>query len=344
LSAPTSLKVLLVLVVGLGAGCSQESTAPTTPSTTTPSSPASPAVTPPLPGLLQIVMPADAIDISTTAFSLVPYGYHGVDHAVDGHSGWDIELRFGGAVRAAADGLVQSIAADPVTPGRMKVKVETVLNDHFYTLVYGNLASVTADLSEGAAVRRGQILGTAGPVTTTMNGASTTYSTVHFQIDDYEYYREMPEPNAVGLEMFLTADGRQVFDRLWSVAWYPHELTEPFAANPRATRFPLVRLWQRESGLGPMGIRFTRRGLSDTDYEFQIVAESGTVIETGRAVVTFGRPFPSIDLIAPTGTRLGLYDIIDDRMRLALGSSGAARPVNLTDASVYRTARPPASN
>jgi hypothetical protein len=342
LSAPTSLEVLLVLVVALGAGCSQESTAPTAPST--PTSPATPAVTPPLPGMLQIAMPADAIDISTTALSLVPYGYHGVDHAVDGHSGWDIELRFGGAVRAAADGQVQSIAADPVTPGRVRVKVETVLNDHVYTLVYGNLGSVAVDLSAGAPVKRGQILGTAGPSTTTLNGATTSYSTVHFQIDDHEYYREMPEPNAVGLEMFLTADGRQVFDRLWSVAWYPHELTEPFAANPRATRFPLLRLWRRESGLGPMGLTFTRRGLSDTDYEFQILAESGTVIETGRAVVAFGRPFPSIDLIAPTGTRLGLYDIIDDRMRLALGSSGAARPVNLSDASVYRTTRPPASN
>ena len=62
------------------------------------------------------------------------------------------------------------------------------------------------------------------------------------------------------------------------------------------------------------------------------------------AVIAFGRPCPSIDLIAPTGTRLGLYDIVDDRMRLALGSPGAARPVNLSDASVYRTTRPPASN
>ncbi|MGH9202346.1 MAG: hypothetical protein ACRD2A_14050, partial [Vicinamibacterales bacterium] len=63
-------------------------------------------------------MPADLIDISNTAFGLVPYGYHGMDHAVDGHSGWDIELRFGSAVRAAADGQVQSIGPDANAPGR----------------------------------------------------------------------------------------------------------------------------------------------------------------------------------------------------------------------------------
>jgi hypothetical protein len=289
-------------------------------------------------------MPADLIDISTTVFGLVPYGYHGVDHAADGHSGWDIELRFGSAIRAAADGQVQSVAPDAVTPGRTTVKIETVLSNHVYALVYSNLASVSDDIIEGALVKRGQPLGTAGVVTATLGGVTMSYSMVHFQVDDFEYYRETPEPNAVGLEIFLTTDGKQVFDRLWSSAWYPHELTEPFTANPRSARFPLVRNWRRETGLGPMAITFTRRALRDTEYEYEILAESGTVVETGRAVVTFGRPFPSIDLISPTGTRLGVYDIVDDHMRLALGSAGATRPFNLSDASVYRTARPPASN
>jgi murein DD-endopeptidase MepM/ murein hydrolase activator NlpD len=335
----------LAFAIGLVSACSQESTTPTASSPiTTPSSPANPAVTPPLPGMLQMAMPADVIDILSTAFGLVPYGYHGVDHAADGHSGWDIELRFGSAVRAAADGQVQSVASDPALLGRTTVKIETIINDHHYTLVYGNLASVIDDITEGASVRRGQPLGTAGVVSTTLAGTTTTYSMVHFQVDDFEYYREIPEPNAVGLEIFLTADGKQAFDRLWSTAWYPQELTEPFPANPRAARFPLVRVWRRETGLGPMGITFTRRSLRDIDYEFEILAESGTVVETGRAVVAFGRPFLSMDLISPTGTRLGLYDMIDDRMRLALGSPGASRPVNLSDASVYRTARPPASN
>lgn len=294
--------------------------------------------------MLQMSMPADLIDISTAAFGLVPYGYHGVDHAADGHSGWDLELRFGSAVRAAVDGHVLSIVPDAVTPGRMTLKIETVLSNHFYTLVYSNLVSVGDDVIVGATVKRGQPLGVAGVVTATVNGAAVTYSMVHFQVDDYEYYREIPEPNAVGLEIFLTTDGKQVFDRLWLSAWYPHELTEPFAANPRAIRFPLVRTWRRESGVGPMGITFTRRSLRDTEYEYEILAESGTVIETGRAVVSFARPFPSMDLISPTGARLGLYDIVDDRLRLALASSGATRPVNLSDASIYRTTRPAASN
>ena len=93
-----------------------------------------------------------------------------------------------------------------------------------------------------------------------------------------------------------------------------------------------------------MGITFTRRTVRDTEYEYEILAESGTVIESGRAVLSSVRPFPSMDLISATGARLGVYDVIDDRMRLALGSSGATRPVNLSDASIYRTTRPPASN
>jgi murein DD-endopeptidase MepM/ murein hydrolase activator NlpD len=289
-------------------------------------------------------MPADAIDFTTTSFGLVPYGYHGVDHAADGHSGWDLELRFGGSVRAAAAGRVISVAPDALTPGRMAVKIETVIANHFYVLVYGNLVSVLDDIVDEAEVRRGQVLGVAGTVTTSLGGSTVTSSMVHFQVDDYEYYRQMPEPNAVGLEIFLTVDGRQAFDRLWSSAVYPQELTEPFAANPRSTRFPLVRTWHRESGTGPMGITFTRRTIRDLEYEYSILAESGTAIETGRAVLSLTRPFASLELISATGFRSGVYDIIDDRMRLALASSGAARPVNLTDASVYRTVRPPASN
>jgi hypothetical protein len=294
--------------------------------------------------MLQISLPANAVDLSTSAFGLVPYGYHGPDHAADGHPGWDIELRFGSAVRAAVDGQVQSIGPDAMIPGRMTVKVETILDAHVYRVVYGNLASVSDTLLEGATVTRGQVLGTAGAATTNLSGVGSTSSMVHFQVDDFEYYREIPEPNAVGLEVFLTADGKQAFDRQWAAAWYLQELTEPFADNPRSTVFPMVRTWKRESGLGPMGLTFTRRGLRDTEHEYQILAESGTTVEAGRAVVSFGRPLSSLNLISPTGTRLGVYDIVDDQLRLALGSPGATRPVDLSEASLYRTSRPPRSN
>ena len=233
----------LVFVIGLVPACSQDSTSPTTPTTvTTTTSPTTPvSVTPPVPGMLQIVMPADPIDIVSSAFGLVPYGYHGVDHALDGHSGWDIELRFGAAVRAAVEGRVLSTGPDPVTPTRFTVKIETVLSNHFYTLVYSNLASVSDDIVAEAIVRRGQPLGAAGLVTATIGGTPITYSMVHFQVDDFEYYREIPNPNAVGIEIFLTNDGKATFDRLWAAAWYPQELTEPFASNPRSTFFPLVQ-------------------------------------------------------------------------------------------------------
>jgi len=332
----------LACVLVLVSACSQESSTPTAPTTSPPATPVT--VTPPGPGMLQIVLPADPIDLATNAFGVVPYGYHGPDHAVDGHSGWDIELRFGAAVRAAAEGRVVSVGPDSMTPGRMAVRIETVLSNHFYSLVYANLASVSDDIVVEASVRRGQALGVAGLTTATVSGVPLTYSMVHFQVDDLEYHREIPEPNAVGIEIFLNTDGKAAFDRMWAQSWYPQELTEPFSANPRAARFPLVRTWRRESGLGPMGLTFTRRNLLDTSYEYELLAESGTVVETGRAVLTFGRPFFSIDLISPTGTRLGVYDIVDDRMRLAVGGPGAPRPLNLADASVYRTTRPPSSN
>ncbi len=332
----------LVLALGLVTSCSQESTAPTTPSIVTP--PATGPVTPPLPGMLQIVMPADPIDITTSALGLVPYGYHGPDHAVEGHSGWDIELRFGAAVRAAVEGRVLNVGPDPVTPSRFKVKIETVVANHFYTLDYGNLASVSDDIVVDAVVRRGQPLGVPGLVAATVSGTPISYSMVHFQVNDFEYHREIVEPNAVGIELFLTPEARQTFDRVWALSWYAEELTEPFSANPRALPFPLVRTWRLESGGGPMGLKLTRRSLRDTEYEYELQAESGTIIEAGRAVITFGRPLASIDLISPTGFRLGLYDVVDDRLRLALGSPGAPRPLSLSDASVYRTPRPPPSN
>ena len=41
----------------------------------------------------------------------------------------------------------------------------------------------------------------------------------------------------------------------------------------------------------------------------------------------------------PSGAKGGVYDIVDDRMRLAIGPPGAARPNDLSSAAIYRTAR-----
>lgn len=309
--------------------------------------PTPPVPVPPLPttvpGVLAIAMPIDAADLATTAFGLAPFGYHGADHAEDGHAGWDIEYRVGGAVRAAAAGTVASVVADASTPGRFSVHVAHVIGSHHYRTVYTNLASVSTDVAPAALVRAGQPLGIAG--TGGLSGIFNTrgtplYAMSHFQLDDFEYYREMSHPNAVSPEPFLNAEGRLLFDRIWATAAYVHEPVEPYITNPRVVSFPASRTWTRAGGDGPAGIRFTRRSARAVAYEYALLAESGVTTETGSVILsTTGRP-SSIDLLpSASAPRLGIYEIVSNELRLSLGQPGASRPASLADASVYRTAR-----
>jgi Peptidase family M23 len=288
-------------------------------------------------------MPLTIGDSANVAFGLAPFGYHGADHAVDGHAGWDIEFRAGGLVRAAADGTVLSVTADPVFGGRTTVQVEHAAGQHFYRTIYTNLSSLSAEFAAGDAVTQGQVLGVAGSVTAVVGSAAVTYAMTHFQIDDFDFYAgSIPNPNAVSPELLLNAEGRVVFDRIWPLAVFAAELTEPFATNPRATTFPLTRTWMLESGDGPAGISFTRRDVHAAgEYEFAILAESGTALEAGAVTLGYtSRPLQTIALVAPTSVRLGVYDVVDDRLRLALAVPGAPRPADLTGAAIYRTSRP----
>ena len=50
------------------------------------------------------------------------------------------------------------------------------------------------------------------------------------------------------------------------------------------------------------------------------------------------RPVPSVDFTSSNGSvRLGLYDIVEDTLQLALGTVGVARPTSLTTSSIYAT-------
>src|SRR5204862_4696546 len=98
---------------------------------------------------------------------------------------------------------------------------------------------------------------------------------------------------------FLTAQAKSLFDALWSQAAYRPELIEPFITNPRDLRFPASRTWTRAGGDGPAGIRFTRRTATGPDIEYEILAESGTVIEAGDVTLnSTARPYPFIDLVS----------------------------------------------
>ncbi|MSO62241.1 MAG: hypothetical protein EXQ50_09155 [Acidobacteria bacterium] len=332
--------VLVLLTAAVVAACSSGQS-PTAPTTITAAPP--PIVVPlptTVPGVLTLVLPIDAADLATTAFGIAPYGYHGADHAEDGHPGWDVEYRLGGIVRAAAAGMVQSVFPDPSVAGRSTVQIEHVIGTHFYRTVYTNLASVTPEIIPAAAVRAGQSLGVAGTVSQTVGTTPITYAMTHFQLDDFEYYREIPNPNAVTPEPFLAADAKLFFDRIFSGAVFSTELVEPYASNQRDLRFPASRTWTRVSGDGPAGIRFTRVAARNPNYDYAILAESGTAIETGTVTLALtARPFPSIDLVSATGRRLGVYDIVSDQMRLVLANPGASRPVDVNAASTYRTPR-----
>lgn len=320
-------------------GCSSDDS-PTAPTPVTTLPPITVPLPTTVPGVLALSMPLDQADGATTAFGLAPFGYHGAGHALDGHTGWDIEYRIGGVVRAAAAGTVLSVFADPSTPGRSVVELEHLVGSHAYRTVYTNLATVSPAIVPAAIVSAGQSLGAAGTISQTVGTTPITYAMTHFQLDDFEYYRNVPNPNAVTPEPFLTANAKVLFDRIWTTAVSSTELVEPFASNPRELSFPASRTWMRVSGDGPAGIRFTRAAASSANYEYAILTESGTAIETGT--VTLGltaRPFPSIDLASATGRRLGSYDIVSDEMRLSLVSAGSNRPTDLGSASLYRTRR-----
>lgn len=339
--------VAVVVLLSLLVSACNSGGVPTTPSDTvfptTPPGNSSPVtVVPPVTGaVLSIAMPIDGADIASNAFGLLPFGYHGADHAGGGHSGWDIEYRQGAQVRAAADGVVQAIEPDIIVPGRTKVTIEHALGAHIYRTVYANLSSIREQIILGGAVVRGQPIGVAGTVTATIAATAVTYAMSHFQVDDFEIHREGVDPKAVSPEPFLNAEGRALFDRIWLRSAFAQEPTEPFISMSRDQRFPLTRTWRLDSGDGPAGLSFTRTSGVAADHGYLVLTQSGTAIESGAVTLrVLARPFATIDLVTPTGPRLGLYDIVGDQMRLALGSPGAPRPADLGAASVYRTTRP----
>ena len=335
-------KALCLLgIVMLAAACTDRKSplAPTAIAAPTP-----PLVPPPLPttvpGVLAIAMPIDSADPSNIAFGLTPFGYHDAVHAAEGHAGWDIEYRIGGIVRAAAAGVVLSVAPDPATGGRSIVQIEHLVGEHYYRTVYTNLADVRDTIVVDAAVVSGQPLGTAGTVSQFVGRIPLVFAMSHFQLDDLEIHREGPDPKAVSPEPFLNAAGKSVFDRIWSGAAFAHELIEPFATNSRTLSFPASRTWLRAGGDGPAGIRFTRSRAQAAEYDYALLAESGTVIETGAvAIDTTARPYPLIALTSSTAMRLGLYDIVSNELRLSLSNPGSPRPSDLSGASIYRTTR-----
>jgi len=277
-------------------------------------------------------MPIDSADVASTAFGMLPFGFHGGDHTQDGHAGWDIEYRIGAPVRAAAPGVVIAVEPDPINAGRTTVQLEHIVGEHFYRTSYSNLSSVNTAVVLEAVIAAGQPLGVAGVMSTVTGVTPITYAMSHFQLDDLEYHREITNPKAVSPEPFLSASAKTLFDRIWASATYFQEPVEPFATNARES-VVTQRTWMRAGGDGPAGIRFTRQGSA---YSYELLAESGTVVEAGTATLWLAARPAAIDLSSPTSKRLGVYDILSNELRLSLADPGEPRPSGISTASIYR--------
>lgn len=280
-------------------------------------------------------------DASNEFGGINPFGVHLADHGVDGHPGWDFQYRIGTMVRAAADGVIQTVTVpEPQRPTRYVVQVMHEVGGRTYRTVYFGIETPPAGIAVGVTVRRGAALGPAAVLSQVIGTSLRTYAMIHFQVDDFSYNGGLTNRNAVNPELFLSSSAAAFFATLWNDAAYSGELTEPFPSNPRDVTFPLTRRWTRERGDLADVLELTRPTGTTNDYTYRFLDGTGREIETGTARSRPEvRPFPTLDLIPSSGgaTRLGLYDIVSNRMRLVVAPSGAPRPTGFTSETIYTT-------
>lgn len=281
-------------------------------------------------------LPVTRDDTATAAYGIWPFGVHGSSHAADGHPGFDVEFALGASVRAAADGVVSSVSPDPNSAGRFNIRISHVNGG--YATDYTNVGPVAAGIAAGAAVTRGQPIGTAGSQTQVIGTSPVTWAMTHFQVNDFSRNQGLTNPNAVSPEAYLTPAGRALFDDLWARASYSAELTEPFPTNDRGTAFPLTRIWTSIGAGALTNLEITRADPLSNDQSYAIKSPDGIRVETGSVRVTPHANLSTIDFIPDIGApRLGVYDVVSGTMRLNLGEPGASRPSTLDGARVYST-------
>jgi hypothetical protein len=300
------------------AACSGGPSQPSAATAPAPAAPSAPFV---------IDLPIAAGDGAALAYGIWPYGVHGGGHAVDGHGGFDIEYRTGAPVLAASDGVVDSVTPDAHDPSRRVVRLKHARDRGTYLTDYSNLIAVPDRVVAGAAVARGETLGVAG---TFPDGRSAM---IHFQLGDPTHLENgqiIASPAG-----YVSAPARALLDELWRTSAYRAEICEPFLTNSRAHGFPLARTWTRQSGTGPSTIEITCVSEGDTTY---VMTNDGAVAESGSVTIGWSVRPTTADFRASSGaTRLAVYDIVSDTMRLTLGGPGASRPAALDGASVYVT-------
>ncbi len=306
-------------------------------------------------------MPLLASDAGS-AFSLRiwPFGVHGGDaqkggHLYDGgHPGWDIEYKAGASVRAPADGTIQSVLSDSHTSGRTTIQIQHGTGSKNYRTNYTNIQSPAVTV--GGTIKAGDPLGLAGSAEGYVGPTKVTYYMTHFQLDDFT----TPAPNdgrsnphSVNPEPYLTPDAKILFDSIWAVTAYQQELTEPFTGHPRdkLNPFPIKRTWTLQSQ--PTGANFPSRiefiyvdpavDVTPSDYhDYNLYDSGGNVIESGSIQLNpRGTPHTTIDFTPSSGSkRLGVYDILNESLKIDWALSPLSRPINLSNAATYKTQKP----
>src|SRR5687768_8736724 len=110
--------VLTVLVLTLACTDRSSPVAPT--AVADPAPPLTPPSLPTnVPGVLRLSLPGESLQFAQTGFGIKPFGYHGDDHAADGHAGWDFAFALAGVARAAAAGTVEAVVPDSNDPALM---------------------------------------------------------------------------------------------------------------------------------------------------------------------------------------------------------------------------------
>ena len=312
--------LILGATVGVHAACGGTGT-PSSPSTTA----AIVADTTPF----VIALPIAPGDTANLAYGIWPFGVHGGGHAADGHPGFDIEYRIGAPVLAVASGVVDSIIPDAHDPTRLVVQLRHSRSVGDYLTSYSNLVSVPGGVTQGASIGTGQVLGIAGAFP---GGGSAM---IHFQLGD-PTVRNAPTI-ITSPEPFVTGTARAQLDEIWRAAAYRAEWCEPFLTNSRSNNFPMSRMWTLRTGA--TAARIDIDCVSDLeDPRYTMRTADGSTIEQGTLKIGWDTRPPTADFRATNGsTRLAMYDIVSDTMRLALGDSGGTRPTSLTGASTYTT-------
>lgn len=268
-----------------------------------------------------IDLPIAAADIARNAFGLWPMFVHGGGHP-EGHPGWDFDYVAGANILAAADGTVVSLEPNPAWPGQSNISIR---HRPGFETQCDHVSVVAPGIAVGAAVTRGQALGTAsffGPQTM-----------CHFALHQ--------GTDVVSPIPFLSPAGLALFNTIWSTAAYGEELTEPYPVNTPTVTFPLPRVWTRTSGGLAGVVEFIRQNAATLDYRYVFRDfAGGPAVESGDLL--FINPLESpgsgtFDLRpdgSPLPTRFARYSILSGSMQL---DYAAIRPANLASASVYST-------